>query len=124
MGGVKSRVEVETEVGSPETLAHILASLGFIPRFRYEKFREVWRVGRAVIGLDHTPLGRFVEIEGTSVLLHRLAARLGLGADRFLGTSYPGLWVEAGRTGDMVFVPASRPASPPRWSGPRRGVRR
>ncbi len=102
--GVKSRVELETEVASPEVLARILISLGFFPQFRYEKFREVWKVGGAVLCLDDTPLGRFVEIEGTSAAIHRVAAQLGLSPDRFLSASYPALWYEAGRIGDMTFA--------------------
>ena len=107
-GGVKSRVELETEVASPEVLARILASLGFLPQFRYEKFREIWKVGGAVLCLDDTPLGRFVEIEGTSAAIHRVAAQLGIGPDRFLSASYPALWYEAGRTGDMTFAAKPR----------------
>ena len=122
VGGVKSRVELETEVASPEVLARILASLGFFPQFRYEKFREVWRVGGAVLCLDDTPLGRFVEIEGTSAAIHRVAAQLGIGPDRFLSASYPALWYEAGRTGDMTFaakpgVGASQTPGQPRKRG-------
>ena len=121
-GGVKSRVELETEVASPEVLAQILASLGFFPQFRYEKFREVWKVGGAVLCLDDTPLGRFVEIEGTSAAIHRVAAQLGIGPDRFLSASYPALWYQAGRTGDMTFaakprVGASQTPGQPRTRG-------
>ncbi len=121
-GGVKSRVELETEVASPEVLTRILASLGFLPQFRYEKFREVWKVGGAVLCLDDTPLGRFVEIEGTSAAIHRVAAQLGIGPDRFLSASYPALWFAAGRTGDMTFaakpgVEASQALGQPRKRG-------
>jgi adenylate cyclase class 2 len=110
-GGLKSRVELETRVSSPETLAEILVSLGFVPQFRYEKVREVWRLGRTLICLDDTPLGTFVEIEGQPDAIHRAATRLGLGAGRFMSASYPALWAEAGRSGDMVFTKASRSAS-------------
>ena len=105
-GGLKTRQELETEVASPEMLARILIELGFRPQFQYDKFREVWKLGASVICLDETPLGRFAEIEGTAREIHRVAALLGLGADRFLSDSYPMLWFAAGRTGDMVFGPA------------------
>lgn len=103
-GGLKSREELETAVDSPEMLTRILVALGLRPSFRYEKFREVWRVSRCVVCLDETPLDAFVEIEGTSREIHRVAEGLGLGSDRFLGDSYPALWFAAGRTGDMVFA--------------------
>src|SRR5579885_1065099 len=38
-GRHKSRAELETKVESLETLAQILGHLGYIPSFRYEKFR-------------------------------------------------------------------------------------
>ncbi|MBK5256520.1 MAG: class IV adenylate cyclase, partial [Vicinamibacteria bacterium] len=41
-GGLRSRVELESEVSDPGMIAEILVSLGFVPQFRYEKFREVW----------------------------------------------------------------------------------
>jgi adenylate cyclase, class 2 len=83
-GGLKSREELETHVASPEVLAEILLSLGFVPQFRYEKFREVWKMGATVICLDETPLGHFIEIEGSSTAIHRTAEALGIAASRFL----------------------------------------
>ncbi len=115
-GGLKSRSELETRVTAPEILAGILVSLGFVPQFRYEKFREVWKLGRTVICLDDTPLGPFVEIEGQPAAIHRAAAHLGLRAGRFMSESYPALWFGAGRSGDMVFPKRSRPGPPRRTS--------
>ncbi len=106
--GVKSREELETHVASPETLARILHALGFEPLFRYEKFREVWAMGPAVVCLDETPLGHFVEIEGARSAIPRIARALGLKTEEFLSDSYPALWAEAGRTDHMVFSEASR----------------
>jgi adenylate cyclase, class 2 len=102
-GGVKSREELETHVGSPEVLSEILHALGFIPQFRYEKYREVWKVGSTVVCLDETPLGHFVEIEGEFSAISRVAKSLGLAAADFLSDSYPGLWSGAGRLDAMVF---------------------
>jgi adenylate cyclase class 2 len=102
-GGLKSRPEIETEVASPEAMAEILASLGFLPLFRYEKYREVWSLGGASICLDETPVGDFVEIEGTAASIHRVARKLGLEEGAFLSASYPALWAASGRTGDMIF---------------------
>lgn len=112
-GGMKSREELETEVTSPEALAGILHALGFAPQFRYEKFREIWKVGAAVVCLDETPLGSFVEIEGGAPAIARVAKALGLRASDFLSDSYPALWFESGRTGPMVFEAAS-PGRKPR----------
>src|SRR5436190_1584753 len=76
--GLKSRIELETEVASPEMTEQILVGLGFVAGLRYEKFREVWKIGTALLCLDETPLGRFVEIEGAKSAVHRTAASLGL----------------------------------------------
>lgn len=112
-GGVKSREELETHVASPEVLAEILRAVGFVPQFRYEKFREVWKVGPTVVCLDETPLGHFVEIEGALAAISRVARAIGLEASDFLSDSYPALWFEAGRRGPMVFKAASRGGKAP-----------
>jgi len=103
--GLKSRTELETQVKDPATLQRILLELGYRPQFRYEKFREVWKIGRTLVCLDETPIGRFVEIEGACPDVHRTAATLGLGAAPILTASYPALWGESGRRGDMLFAP-------------------
>lgn len=101
--GLKSRIELETLVASPERMTEILSSLGFEPLFRYEKFREVWVVRGAEVCLDETPLGRFVEIEGRNAAIRKVVALLGLEGSEFLTASYPALWSMEGRPGDMVF---------------------
>jgi adenylate cyclase class 2 len=113
--GVKSREELETHVASPETFSEILHALGFVPQFRYEKFREMWKVGSTVVCLDETPLGAFVEIEGAISAIARVAKSLGLDVRDSLSDSYPALWSGAGRFDPMVFPPAAGARrSPPR----------
>lgn len=107
-GGTKSRMEIETEVATPGAVEAILSLLGFVPVFRYEKFRETWRVGKAVVCLDDTPLGCFIEIEGDSKSIPATAKKLGFDTASFLTDSYPALWRAAGRTGDMVFTAKAR----------------
>src|SRR6202011_1332430 len=63
-GGIKSREEVQTGVESFELAIELLDALGFKPVFRYQKFREVWRVKDVEIVLDRTPIGEYFEIEG------------------------------------------------------------
>lgn len=112
-GGVKSRGELETHVASPEVLAEILHALGFVPHFRYEKFREVWKVGGTVVCLDETPLGHFVEIEGALSAILRVAKALGFQASDFMSDSYPALWSAAGRADHMVFPAPARAGKAP-----------
>lgn len=64
-GPVKSREELEIDVGDPARLAEILARLGFREVLVYEKRRELWRVMSCEIAVDELPqLGWWVEIEG------------------------------------------------------------
>ena len=91
-GAVKEREELETEVGSGETVTAILDRLGYRPAVRYEKMREVWRLHDLEVVLDHTPMGDFVEIEGPAGELEGAARELGLDPARSLAGSYVTLW--------------------------------
>src|SRR5512146_2406225 len=64
-GGIKSREEVQTGVESFELAIQMFDSLGFKPVFRYQKYREVWRVKDVEVVIDRTPIGEYFEIEGS-----------------------------------------------------------
>lgn len=64
-GAVKSRRESETRVASFEGARQIFEGLGYRAVRRYQKVREEWRLGGVTIALDHTPVGEFVEFEGS-----------------------------------------------------------
>lgn len=104
----KLREERETIVSDGETILYVLAQLGFEVWFRYQKYREEFGALDAIIALDETPIGTFVEIEGSEKAITELAAALGRSERDYLLDSYRGLYVQhctaAGRTvGDMVF---------------------
>jgi predicted adenylyl cyclase CyaB len=63
--GSKIRSEREVGVDGHESVVAILGALGFDVSRRYEKFRETWRLGGVLVCLDHTPIGDFVEFEGS-----------------------------------------------------------
>jgi adenylate cyclase class 2 len=107
-GPVKSREEIETTMGDPAAAEAILAAIGFRQCFRSEKYREDYDIDGVVVIIDDTPMGVFVEIEGTPDAIVRVAAAIGRSPADFELASYPGLyrrWCErTGRTpGDMVF---------------------
>ena len=76
-GGVKMREEVQTGVESFELAIQIFDALGYKPVFRYQKFREVWRVRDVEVVIDRTPIGNYFEIEGPIEIIKAVAADLG-----------------------------------------------
>lgn len=91
---MKLREELETLVGDGPLLLDILERLGFQVSFRYEKYREEFRLGDVTIALDETPVGTFVEIEGSAAGIHETAAALGRGPLDYVLSSYRVLFVE------------------------------
>ena len=79
-GAVKSREELETEVGDAATTIALFGAMGFQSVLCYEKRRETWEVGACRVELDEPPaVGRFVEIEGPDDRsISEVRARLGL----------------------------------------------
>jgi adenylate cyclase class 2 len=106
--GAKVREERETEVSDPAEAEAILAALGLIPRFRYDKRREEWNCQGSVVALDTTPIGLFVEVEGDPLTIRRVVALLGLDASESIPYSYAELYARRRKEDpalppDMVF---------------------
>ena len=101
--GIKTRRELEVSVDDPARLREILDALGYEVRFRYQKYRETWRLGACEIVVDETPIGCFVEIEGTEEAIHEVASALGFGRSAYIDLSYASLFFSRGGQGDMVF---------------------
>jgi adenylate cyclase class 2 len=109
-GKHKSREELEIEIPAARTAAAIFDRLGFHPMFRYEKYRtEYKRAGSSgVATLDETPIGVYLEIEGTPAWIDQTARQLGFGEKDYIVASYGGLYLdwcrrEGCKPGDMVF---------------------
>ena len=105
---LKLREEFETVVADGQVLLTILAELGWRVWFRYEKYREEFAAEDIVIAIDETPIGVFVEIEGSEEHIHRAAAALGKSPDDYVTASYRTLYVDHCRVqrlepGDMLF---------------------
>ncbi len=104
----KLREERETVVGDGEAMLSILERLGFAVWFRYQKYREEFGALDAVIALDETPIGTFVEVEGGEEAIIAIAAALGRGPADYVLDSYRALYAQhCAATGaaarDMVF---------------------
>ena len=107
-GPMKVREEFETATADGDVLQRIFDRLGLRPWFRYEKYREEFAAEGVVVAVDETPVGTFVEIEGTSVGITQMAAAMGKGPGDYILDSYYGLFMRTrdalGFKGhDMVF---------------------
>lgn len=109
----KSREELELEIPDARTMRAILDRLGFRPVFRYEKYRTEFRDGGAagLAMLDETPVGVYLELEGTARWIDRAARKLGFAESDYITASYGRLYLEwCARRGaepsHMVFAAA------------------
>ena len=105
---MKLREERETVIGDGEALLRLFEALGYQVWFRYQKHREEFGYDDVIVALDETPIGTFVEIEGSEKGIADMAAKLGCTPDDYLVDSYRGLFVkhcEQHRLpiGDMLF---------------------
>jgi adenylate cyclase class 2 len=106
----KSREELELEIGDAATMSAIIERLGLSPVFRYEKYRTEYRQSRGagMAMLDETPVGVYLELEGSPRWIDRTARQLGSSERDYIVRSYARLYLEWCRRkrvkpGDMVF---------------------
>lgn len=107
-GPVKAREELETIVSDGDTVRTICERLGMHVWFRYQKHREEYSYDDVVIAVDETPVGTFVEIEGSVAGIERTATALGRTPTDYILDSYHRLFLAnreiLGFSGhDMVF---------------------
>lgn len=141
----KSRLELETEVANPQAIRSIFQALGFQPVFRYQKYRSQYvpaarpsdaknprrdtRSPRlptsAEVALDETPIGNFLEVEGSRRSIDRVARDLGYDRGDYSTSSYGALYLQECEKnniapGDMVFPvsQARNQSRQPRSRGP------
>jgi adenylate cyclase, class 2 len=91
-GRHKIRTETETKVSDGAKMDAILRALGFVPTFRYEKFRTEWTDKQGHVVVDETPIGDFGEIEGPPRWIDRTALRLGIRRDDYITKTYSELF--------------------------------
>ncbi len=91
-GRIKQRRESETFLGDGRAMESILELLGLEVRFRYEKYRASYLLGEAEVSCDQTPIGAFLEIEGSPEEIGQTAERLSLDMKEAMSLSYPRLY--------------------------------
>ena len=107
---MKVREEIETGVDDGGLLLAVLERAGFRVWFRYQKRREEFTCDGAVVAIDETPCGVFVEIEGAEEGVARVARALGRTPGDYIAASYRTLYeADCARRGrpvaDMIFEP-------------------
>lgn len=91
----KKRYEIEVEFREDGGLGEILTHLGYRPVFRYEKFRTEYAKPRSEgkVLLDETPIGNYLEIEGSPRWIDRTARALGFTPQDYITRSYGYLYL-------------------------------
>jgi adenylate cyclase class 2 len=112
----KIKDEAEVSVVEGGVMAGILRVLGLHPMFRYEKFRTTYTlpgIRDLKIELDETPIGIFLELEGSVARIDRAARLLGYERKDYLKETYGSLYLAECRRrgikpGDMLFPPTKK----------------
>jgi adenylate cyclase class 2 len=105
---MKVREEIETPVGRADVMLELLTRLGYAVWFRYQKYREEYARDSVVLALDETPMGTFLEIEGSEHAIEAMTRDLGRTPADYVVASYHALYLghcdARGQTaGDMLF---------------------
>lgn len=95
-GRHKTRLEAEVEVSDASTLEWILRQLGFEAVFRYEKYRTRFARtrGEGLVFLDETPVGCFLELEGSGRWIDQTGRLLGFSRSSYLTKTYMDIYRE------------------------------
>lgn len=109
-GKHKSREELEVSASDASMMGTIFERLGYRPVFRYEKYRTEYRLerGAGMATLDETPVGVYLELEGSPAWIDRMARRMGFPEQSYITASYGRLYLDRCREmgvppGNMVF---------------------
>jgi predicted adenylyl cyclase CyaB len=93
-GIFKIREELETRIEFSETALQILARLGMLICFRYQKYRREFEIDEVKVAVDETPIGDYAEFEGSEAAILDLARKMDVEPSQFLRESYYSLYVK------------------------------
>jgi adenylate cyclase class 2 len=110
-GRYKKRHEIEVMLPDAFKVEQIFNEIGYHPIFRYEKFRTEYAEApkKGVVLVDETPIGNYLEIEGSPRWIDRTAKLLGFSTADYITRSYGYLYLAYCRErrippGDMLFT--------------------
>jgi adenylate cyclase class 2 len=86
--------EFEVEVSNFEITEQIILSLGYRKVFRYQKNREIYSLQYGLVLLDKTPIGKFIEIEGSRDNIEKIVKFLSLNLNDGTSKNYMELYEE------------------------------
>jgi adenylate cyclase, class 2 len=89
----KVRVERECTLAQPHKFRSQLETLGFRPRFIYEKYRTTYELPGVHAELDETPSGTFLELEGSPAAIESAARKLGFTRADYSTETYWSIYV-------------------------------
>lgn len=84
----KEKLEREVLVRHPSKWPAQLRAIGFRAGFRYEKYRTTFRLPGIHLDLDETPVGTFLELEGSRRAIDRAARALGFSPRDYIRATY------------------------------------
>lgn len=84
----KERLERELVVRQPIPWTRTLRLLGLRPSFIYEKFRTTFKLPGLHLDLDETPIGTFLELEGSPPDIDHAARALGFTPKDYIKGTY------------------------------------
>jgi len=93
----KIREEIEVTLTGWKQLTEILLALGLRPTFCYEKFRTTYvlpGIRNLKAELDETPVGCFIELEGSAAGIDRAAKLLGFSRGDYITQTYGALYLD------------------------------
>jgi adenylate cyclase class 2 len=90
----KTRIETESEIEDYDALAEVFSQLGYLPVFRYEKFRTEWEMGGGHLVLDETPIGVWAELEGRPDWIDAMLEKFGIAPELQSTDSYGTLFLK------------------------------
>ena len=117
-GAYKVREELEYTVSDPDQARAVFERLGYHRTFRYEKYRTEYVAPGlpAIVTVDCTPIGNYLEIEADAYTIDQVACRLGYSPADYITASYGTLFREYcklnnSHSSDMVFPAATSTGS-------------
>ncbi len=112
----KIREERETTVADGDMALEIFKQIGLRIWFRYQKYRQEYDLpvsapqdARIRLAIDETPIGWYLELEGTEEGIRQISHDLGFSESQYLRDSYYALYLhrcrEEGKEPDYMMFP-------------------